>query len=94
MLSYVLTTANVHNSKVAPVLFQDIEDQHVLFSIADAVYDSQHPYHNADMCDIFLVNLINLRHGQQIKSSNRRVLSYLITTIFGKQSMKEPGKIE
>ncbi|KIU74542.1 hypothetical protein C797_12266 [Bacillus thuringiensis Sbt003] len=66
----------------------------MLFSIADAVYDSQHLYHNADMCDIFLVNPINSRNGQQIKSSHRRVLLYLITTIFGKQLMKERGRIE
>ena len=36
VLSYAFTTANVHDSKMAPVLLQDIEDQHVLFSIADA----------------------------------------------------------
>ena len=34
VLSYAFTTANVHDSKMAPVLLQDIEDQHVLFSIA------------------------------------------------------------
>ena len=37
VLSYAFTTANVHDSKMAPVLLQDIEDQHVLFSIADAL---------------------------------------------------------
>ena len=93
VLSYAFTTANVHDSKMAPVLLQDIEDQHVLFSIADAAYDSQHIYKIADMCDIFPVNPINPRNGEQIKSSHRRVLSYFVTTTFGKQLMKERGKL-
>ena len=83
VLSYAFTTANVHDSKMAPVLLQDIEDQHVLFSIADAAYDSQHIYKIADMCDIFPVNPINPRNGEQIKSSHRRVLSHFVTTTFG-----------
>lgn len=94
VLSYAFTTANVHDSKMAPVLLQDIEDQHVLFSIADAAYDSQHIYKIAGMCDIFPVNPINPRNGEQIKSSHRRVLSHFVTTTFGKQLMKERGKIE
>ncbi|OUB35431.1 hypothetical protein BK708_04785 [Bacillus thuringiensis serovar yunnanensis] len=43
-LLYALTTANVHDSKIAPVLLRDIEDRNVLFSVADAAYDSQHIY--------------------------------------------------
>ncbi|MED3467175.1 transposase, partial [Bacillus thuringiensis] len=39
VLSYAFTTANVHDSKMAPVLLQDIQSQNVLFSIADAAYD-------------------------------------------------------
>ena len=35
-------------------------------------YDSQHIYKIADMCDIFPVNPINPRNGEQIKSSHRR----------------------
>ena len=35
VLSYAFTIANVHDSKMAPVLLQDIKDQHVLFSVAD-----------------------------------------------------------
>ncbi|MEW4149170.1 transposase, partial [Bacillus thuringiensis] len=31
---------------------------------------------------------------QQIKSSHRRVLSHFVNTVFGKQLMKERGKIE
>ncbi|MEK4614487.1 transposase [Bacillus sp. FSL K6-0067] len=94
VLSYAFTTANVHDSKMAPVLLQDIEDQHVLFSIADAAYDSQSIYKIAGTCDIFPVNPINSRNGEQIKSSHRRVLSNFVTTTFGKQLLKERGKIE
>ncbi|MFZ7807486.1 transposase [Bacillus thuringiensis] len=94
VLSYAFTTANVHDSKIAPVLLQDIEDQHVLFSVADAAYDSHHIYKIADTCNIFPINSINPRNGQQIKSSHRRVLSYFVNTVFGKQLMKERGKIE
>ncbi|OTW90200.1 ISNCY family transposase, partial [Bacillus thuringiensis serovar cameroun] len=79
---------------MAPVLLQDIEDQHVLFSIADAAYDSQHIYKIAGTCDIFPVNPINSRNSEQIKSSHRRVLSLFVTTTFGKQLMKERWKIE
>lgn len=79
---------------MAPVLLQDIEDQHVLFSITDAAYDSQHIYTIAGTCDIFPVNSINPRNGQQITSSHRRVLSHFVTTTFGKQLMKGRGKIE
>ena len=94
VLSYAFTTANVHDSKIAPVLLQDIEDQHVLFSVADAAYDSHHIYKIADTCNIFPINSINPRNGQQIKSSHRRVLSHFVNTVFGKQLMKERGKIE
>jgi IS5 family transposase len=94
VLSYAFTTANVHDSKMAPVLLQDIEDQHVLFSIADAAYDSQSIYNIAGTCDIFPVNPINSRNGEQMKSSHRRVLSHFVTTTFGKQLLKERGKIE
>ena len=66
VLSYAFTIANVHDSKMAPVLLQDIKDQHVLFSVADA-YDSQHIYEIAGTCDIFPVNPINPRNGEQIK---------------------------
>ena len=45
------------------------------------------------MCDIFPVNPINPRNGEQIKSSHRRVLSHFVTTTFGKQLMKERGKL-
>ncbi len=71
-----------------------LTDRHVWFSIADAAYDSQSFYKLAGTCDIFPVNLINLRNGEKIKSSHRRVLSHFVTTTFGKQLMKERGKIE
>ncbi len=79
---------------MAPVIIQDIKDQHVLFSIADAAYDSQSFYKLAGMCNIFPVNSINLCNGEQIKSSHGRVLSHFVTTTFGKQLMKECGEIE
>ncbi|KIQ77043.1 transposase, partial [Bacillus sp. L_1B0_8] len=69
VLSYTFTTANIHDSKMAPVLLQDIEGQDVLFSVADAAYDSQSIYKIASTCDIFPVNPINPRNGEQIKSS-------------------------
>ncbi|MGR5965597.1 transposase [Bacillus cereus] len=94
VLSYAFTTANVHDSKMAPVLLQDIQDQNVLFSIADAAYDSQHIYEIARTCNIFAMNPINPRNGEQLKSTHRRVLSQFAQTIFGKQLMKERGKIE
>ncbi|PEQ47978.1 transposase, partial [Bacillus cereus] len=94
VLSYAFTTANVHDSKMAPVLLQDIPDRNVLFSIADAAYDSQHIYEIARTCNIFAMNPINPRNGEQLKSTHRRVLSQFAQTIFGKQLMKERGKIE
>lgn len=33
VLSYAFTTANVHDSKMAPVLLQDIKDRNVLFPL-------------------------------------------------------------
>lgn len=65
----------------APVLLKDIQDRNVLFSIADAAYNSQHIYKIAETCDIFPVNPINLRNGEQIKSTYRRVLSHFVQTI-------------
>ncbi|EOP79329.1 hypothetical protein IGM_06308 [Bacillus cereus HuB4-4] len=94
VLSYAFTTANVHDSKIAPVLLRDIQDQKVLFSVADAAYDSQHIYEIARTCDIFAMNPINPRNGEQTKSTHRRVLFHFAQTIFGKQLMKERGKIE
>ncbi|MDA2163871.1 transposase [Bacillus cereus group sp. Bc252] len=94
VLSYAFTTANVHDSKMAPVLLQDIQSQNVLFSIADAAYDSQRIYEIAKTCDIFAVNPINPRNVEQNKNTHRRVLSHFAQTIFGKQLMKERGKIE
>ncbi|OQR53321.1 transposase [Bacillus sp. CDB3] len=94
LLSYTFTTANVHDSKMAPVLLQDIQDRNVLFSVADAAYDSQHIYEVERTCDIFAINPINPRNGEKIKNTHRRVLSHFIQTIFGKQLMKERGKIE
>ncbi|AJI08457.1 MULTISPECIES: ISNCY family transposase [Bacillus] len=94
VLSYAFTTANVHDSKMAPVLLQDIQDQNVLFSVADAAYDSQRIYEIARTCNVFAMNPINPRNGEQNKSTHRRVLSHFIQTILGKQLMKERGKIE
>lgn len=48
----------------------------------------------AGTCDIFPVNPIPPRNGEQIKSSHRRVLSHFVTTTYEKQLMKERGKIE
>jgi len=94
VLSYVFTTANVPDSKMAPVLLQDIKDQNVLFSVADAAYDSQHIYESAKKCNTFAMNPINPRNGDQNKGTYRRVLSHFIQTILGKQLMKERGNIE
>ena len=93
-MSYTFTTANVHDSKIAPVLLRDIQNRNVLFTVADVTYDSQHIYEIAGTCNIFAVNRINPRNGEQIKSTHRRVLSHFAQTIFGKQLMKERGKIE
>lgn len=93
-MSYTFTTANVHDSKIAPVLLQDIQDQHVLLSVADATYDSQHIYEMAQISNMFVMSPSNPRNGEQIKNAHRRVLSHFIQTIFGKQLMKERGKIE
>ncbi|UIJ70080.1 transposase (plasmid) [Bacillus cereus] len=94
VLSYTFTTANVHDSKMASVLLRDIQDRNALFSVADAAYGSQHIYEIARTCDIFAMNPINPRNGEQIKSTHHRVLSHFVQTIFGKQLMKERGKIE
>ncbi|MBJ8026140.1 transposase, partial [Bacillus cereus] len=94
VLSYAFTTANVHDSKIAPALLRDIQNQNVLFSVADAAYDSQHIYEISGACGIFAMNPINPRSGEQIKSTHRRVLSHFVQTTFGKQLMKERGKIE
>ncbi|HFJ9465847.1 transposase [Bacillus sp. FSL L8-0199] len=94
VLSYAFTTANVHDSKMAPVLLRDIQNQHVLFSIADAAYDSQRIYEIARTCNIFDMNPINPINGEQNKSTHRRILSHFILIILGKQLMKERGKIE
>ncbi|MHA2890535.1 transposase [Bacillus cereus] len=94
VLSYTFTTANVHDSKMAPVLLQDIQNQNMLFSVADAAYDSQRIYEIARTCNFFAMNPINPRNGEQNKSTHRRVLSHFIQTILGKQLMKERGKIE
>ncbi|WP_242069010.1 transposase, partial [Bacillus thuringiensis] len=59
ILSYAFTTANVHDSKIAPALLRNIQNQNVLFSVADAAYDSQHMHKIAGACDIFAVNPIN-----------------------------------
>ncbi|MBG9937292.1 hypothetical protein ABB04_13470 [Bacillus tropicus] len=78
-ISFICTrTANIHDSKMAPVLLQDIQDQNVLFSVADAAYDSQHIYEIARACNIFALNSINPRNGEQNKSTHRRVLSQFI----------------
>ncbi len=42
VLSYAFTTANVHDSKMAPVLLQDIKTKQSCFLLQDAAYDSQH----------------------------------------------------
>lgn len=68
------------------VLLQDIQDQNVLFSVANAAYDSQHIYEIRRICNIFV---INPRNGEQNKSTHRRLLSQFIKTICGKQLMKE-----
>ncbi|WP_258009820.1 transposase [Bacillus thuringiensis] len=60
VLSYAFTTANIHDSKMAPVLLRDIQDQKVLFSVADAAYDSQHIYKITRTYDIWRA-LKNLR---------------------------------
>jgi len=78
-------------AKIAPVLLQDIQNQNVLFSVADSAYDSQHLYKIARMCNIFAMHPKN---GEQIKSTHRRVLLYFVQTIFSKQLMKEREKIE
>ena len=93
-MSYSFTTANVHDSKIAPVLLQEIQERNVLFSVADTAYDSQRIYEVARAFDIFVVNPINPRNGEQNKNSHRRTLSHFVHTIFGKQLMKERGKIE
>ena len=66
----------------------------MLFSVEDATYDSQRIYEMARISNIFAVSPSNPRNGEQIKSAHRRVLSHFIQTIFGKQLVKERGKIE
>lgn len=76
VLSYVFTTANIHDRKVAPVLLRIIRDRNVLFSVADAAYDNQHIYEITETFNSFAVNLINSCNGKQNKNSHRRILSY------------------
>ncbi|MHA4120099.1 ISNCY family transposase, partial [Bacillus cereus] len=70
------------------------QHQKVLFSVADAAYDSQRIYEIARACNIFAINPINPRNGEQNKSTHCRILSQFIQTILGKQLMKERGKIK
>lgn len=58
------TTANIHDSKMAPVLLQNIKGQNVLFS----AYDSQHIYKKAGTCNIFTINPINSHKDKQIEN--------------------------
>ena len=53
------------------------------FPLQIFAYDSQHIYEIAGTCDIFPVNPINPRNGEQIKSSHRRVLLHFVNTTFG-----------
>ncbi len=94
VLSHAFTKANVHDSKMAPVLLRDIQDQNVLFSVADAAYDIQHIYEIVRVCDIFAMNPINPQNSEQIKGTHRHVLFHFAQTIFGKQLTKERGKIK
>jgi len=61
-------------------LLQDIQDQNVLFSIADTSYDSQYIYEIAGTCDIFAVNPMNPCNSEQIKNTHRRVVSDFLQT--------------
>ncbi len=64
----------------------------MLFSVADATYDSQHIYEMARACNIFAINPINLLNVEQIKSTYG--LSHFTKNIFGKNLMKERRRIE
>ncbi len=46
---------------IAPALLRDIQNQNVLFSVADAAYDNQYIYEIAGACNIFARNPINPR---------------------------------
>lgn len=94
ILSYAFTTANVHDSQIAPALLQHVKDRNVLFSIAGAAYDSQHIYEAANACNIFPVNPLIPQKGKQTINPQRRVLSNFLQTTFSRQLMKECGKIE
>ncbi|WP_103652712.1 transposase [Bacillus thuringiensis] len=48
ILSYVFTTANVHDSQMASTLLQNINDRNVLLSVADAAYDNQAIHESAN----------------------------------------------
>ncbi|OUB20137.1 IS5 family transposase [Bacillus thuringiensis serovar yunnanensis] len=77
---------------MTPVLLRDIQNRNVLFSVANAAYNSQHIYEMARISNIFAVSHINPRNGEQIKNAYHRVLSHFIQTIFDKQLMKERMK--
>lgn len=79
---------------MAPVLLQAIKEQNVSFSVVDAAYDNQHIYESVKICNIFVMNPINPRDGEQNKSTHRRVLSHVIQTILEKQLMKERVEME
>ncbi|PEM46671.1 hypothetical protein CN636_06410 [Bacillus toyonensis] len=51
-------------------------------------------YKIVETYNIFAVNPIHPRSGEQIKSTHRRVLSDFVYTTFGKKGLKERGKIE
>lgn len=94
ILSCAFITANVQGSKMTPSLLQHVKNRNVLFSIADAAYDSQHIYGAASTCNIFPVNSLNSRKGKETKISHRRVLLTFLQTTFGTQLMKERREIE
>ena len=68
----------------------------ILFAYVNSltIADGQRIYEMVRICNIFAINPINPRNSEQIKSTHRRVLSRFVQTIFGKQLMKERGKIE
>lgn len=73
---------------------RNIEVQNVLFSITDTPYNSQYIYKITQIYNIFSMNPINPRDGEQIKHTHRRGLFHFLQTIFGKQLMKERLRIE
>ncbi len=94
VLSTAFTNTNVHEAQMAPVLLQNIEATCLVFLLQTLAMIAN-IFIKLQICgDIFPVNPINPRNGEQINSSHRRCVITFCHTTFGKHLIKSVGKLE